>query len=184
MSVRLAVLGLLIERPSYGYELAQRLEGRFPDWNLSPTGVYGALNQLEDAEQVRIVGERSTGGRRAPRRTVYESTPAGVSAFREWLAESSTMDPNRQELDMKIQLASRESLPLMIELARRQETVCMGELAALTRTAPPDSVSAWEHAAAVLNRNGRIKWLQFRIERLQEARSVMQAFLGGHQSRQ
>jgi DNA-binding PadR family transcriptional regulator len=183
MSVRLAVLGLLIERPSYGYELAQRLESRFAHWNLSPTGVYGALNKLEDDKQVRIVGERPAGGRRAPRRTVYESTPQGVSAYCEWFAESSAMESNRQELDMKILLASPESLPLMIELALRQETVCMGELAALTRATPPDSVSAWEQAAALLNRNSRIKWLQFRIERLQEARSVMQTFLGGQHSR-
>lgn len=177
MSVKLAVLGLLIERPSYGYELAQRLDTRFSDWGLASTGVYGALNKLEDEELARAVGERRAGSSRAPRRTIYESTPEGATVFRDWLYESSAMDPNRQELDMKIQLAGRESLPLMIEMARRQETVCMGELAALTRASPPDSVSTWEHAAAVLNRNGRIKWLQFRIERLQEARSVMQAFL-------
>ena len=183
MSVRLAVLGFLVERPSYGYELAQRLDSRFPDWGLAPTGVYAALNKLERQEQVRIIGERPAGTRRAPPRTIYESTPEGREAFRGWLAESSAMDPNRQALDMKIQLGGRESLPLMIESTRRQEAVCMGELSALTSATLADSVSTWEQAAAVLNRNGRIKWLQFRIERLQEARSVMQAFLAGQRGR-
>ena len=40
MSVKHAVLGLVIERPGYGYELIQRLEQRIEGWRPSETAVY------------------------------------------------------------------------------------------------------------------------------------------------
>ncbi|HVR05288.1 MAG TPA: helix-turn-helix transcriptional regulator, partial [Solirubrobacteraceae bacterium] len=46
MSAKQAVLGLVIERPGYGYDLAQRLRERFGSSGFAPTGVYSALDQL------------------------------------------------------------------------------------------------------------------------------------------
>jgi DNA-binding PadR family transcriptional regulator len=46
MSAKNAVLGLVIERPGYGYDLARRLEERFGSSGFAPTGVYSALDQL------------------------------------------------------------------------------------------------------------------------------------------
>jgi DNA-binding PadR family transcriptional regulator len=178
MGVRHAVLGLLIERPSYGYELMQRLEDRFPGWGWRPNGIYEALNKLESDKQARSIGDRAVShGRRAAPRTIYEATPQGQAFYREWFAERSPLSPVRQELDMKIQLADREALPVLIELMQDQEIVCLGELRGLTGVAPASSVTTWEEAAAVLRRNAQIKGLQFRIERLQEARSAAQALL-------
>ena len=63
MSAKHAVLGLVIERPGYGYQLAQRLDERFSSSGFAPSGVYSALDQLSRDELVRLTGYE----RRLPR---------------------------------------------------------------------------------------------------------------------
>lgn len=176
-----AVLGLVVERPSYGYEIGQRIEQRLSAWRWKPTGVYGVLDQLVRHELIQSTGERkSSGATRAAPRTIYEATPKGVAFWREWVLESSPSAPTRQELDLKIQLAEPELLPRLIEQAWGQEQLCVGELLALTRSVPaphPGPVSSWAEASAILQRNGEIKMLQARIEWLQEARRAMKAIV-------
>ena len=53
MSVKHAVLGLVIERPGYGYELIQRLEQRIEGWRPSETAVYPALRSLRMEGMIR-----------------------------------------------------------------------------------------------------------------------------------
>ena len=57
MSAKYAVLGLVIERPGYGYQLAQRLEERFGCSEFAPSGVYSALDQLSRDSLIRSAGE-------------------------------------------------------------------------------------------------------------------------------
>ena len=53
MSLKHAVLGLVLERRGYGYDLVQRLTDRLgPAWQLTPSAVYFALDQLSDAGAV------------------------------------------------------------------------------------------------------------------------------------
>src|ERR1035441_9888450 len=103
MSARHAVLGLVIERPGYGYQLGQRLAERCGAWDWESSGVYGALNSLQRDGYVRSSTEKGTGatGRAAPR-AIYEATGAGVDYFRAWIIAFSPPSPVRQELDLKI----------------------------------------------------------------------------------
>src|ERR1700732_5602770 len=79
MSAKYAVLGLVIERRGYGYQLAQRLEERFASSGFAPSGVYSALDQLARDEFVRSAGEMGPGPtRRSAPRTIYEATAEGV----------------------------------------------------------------------------------------------------------
>jgi len=176
MSAKHAVLGLVIERPGYGYQLAQRLQERCGSWRWEPSGVYSALDQLERDEHVR---GRGTGARSAGRgapRVIYEATRKGEQFFLAWMLASSAPSPTRQELDLKILLSSSELLPRLIELTWAQEQHCIDELRALGRGVPAGAVDlsmSWEDAAVVLQRNGEIKLLQARVEWLQDARKVM-----------
>ena len=52
LSAKYAVLGLVIERPGYGYQLAQRLQERFGSCAFAPSGVYSALDQLSREQLV------------------------------------------------------------------------------------------------------------------------------------
>ncbi|MCW3018870.1 MAG: transcriptional regulator, PadR-like family [Solirubrobacterales bacterium] len=180
MSAKHAVLGLVIERPGYGYQLAQRLEERCGAWGWEPSGVYPALNQLASDEHVRRRGAKGSGttGRGAPR-VIYESTPRGVEFFEAWILESSAPSPFRQELDLKILFSGPEFLPRLIDHTWAQEQTCVNDLRVLTSTRPPASPDrmSWREAAVVLQRDAEIKLLQVRIEWLQDARKTMRTIL-------
>jgi DNA-binding PadR family transcriptional regulator len=83
--VNWAVLGLVIERPSYGYELAQRFERVYG--NALPISgishIYLALQALKTRSLIEDVPEESTAVRRP--RPDYRATAAGMRAFRDYL---------------------------------------------------------------------------------------------------
>jgi PadR family transcriptional regulator, regulatory protein PadR len=71
----LLLLGLLAERPMYGYELVAELRARTRAVIDLPEGtVYPALRRLERDGLVSGRWEETTGG---PRRRYYDLTPAG-----------------------------------------------------------------------------------------------------------
>jgi DNA-binding PadR family transcriptional regulator len=177
MSAKNAVLGLVIERPGYGYDLARRLEERFGSSGFAPTGVYSALDQLASEELVRSAGARadSTNERAAPR-TIYEATSKGIDHFEAWMLGCSSLAPVRDELFMKIALSRPHNLPRLMELAQIQEETCLARLEGLrapgtrSRRAP----KAWSDVAVLLVRDAEIRQLQARVEWLQKARAVME----------
>ncbi|MGA9876389.1 MAG: PadR family transcriptional regulator [Solirubrobacteraceae bacterium] len=185
MSAKHAVLGLVIERPSYGYDLARRLQERFGSSGFALTGVYSALDQLSSDAFVRSAGSRSDGSNeRAAPRMIYEATPKGMDHFEEWMLGGSSLAPVRDELYMKIALSKPHNLPRLIELARAQEEECLTRLERL-KLPPTRSRSvpkAWSEVAVLLVRDAEIKQLQARVEWLQRARVVMDK-LNGPQSR-
>ncbi|HEX5853219.1 MAG TPA: PadR family transcriptional regulator [Solirubrobacteraceae bacterium] len=180
MSVRHAVLGLLIERPSYGYQLTKRLDEQFGAWAWQSSGVYTALDQLVRDGDVRSRGKKEMGAtaRGAPR-VVYEATPQGQGTFAAWINESTPLSPVRDGLDLKILLARPEFLPSLIDQTWAQEQQCIDHLRALRSTRPPSAglSASWEEAAVVLKSRAEIKQLEARIETLQETRSVMATIL-------
>jgi len=181
MSAKHAILGLMIERPGYGYELAQRLQERCGAWGWEKSGVYSALDQLERDGHVRSLREKRLGAtaRGAPR-VIYEATPEGRNFFRDWLLSPTAPSPVRQELDLKILLSGSEDLPRLIDLTWAQEQQCIDDLRELTRaiqSRPLVATSTWHEARAVLQRDAEIKLLQVRIEWLQDTRKVMKQML-------
>ncbi|HTU79239.1 MAG TPA: helix-turn-helix transcriptional regulator [Solirubrobacteraceae bacterium] len=180
MSAKHAVLGLVIERPGYGYQLARRLQERCGAWGWEPSGVYGALDLLAREGNVRSERGKGTGasGRAAPR-AIYEPTGRGKDYFRDWMLDSSPPSPVRQELDLKILFSSPEFVPGLIDQTWAQEQTCIDALRGLTSTMQPAGgrPSTWRDAAVVLQRDAEIKLLQVRIEWLQKARAVMRELL-------
>jgi DNA-binding PadR family transcriptional regulator len=181
MSAKNAVLGLVIERPGYGYDLARRLEERFGSSGFAPTGVYSALDQLSAEALVRNAGSRAdaTNERAAPR-TIYEATSKGVDYFEEWMLGCSSLAPVRDELYMKIALSRPHNLGRLIELARTQEEACLTRLEDLRQptTRSRGAPRAWSDVAVLLVRDAEIKQLQARVEWLQKARAVMDKLNG------
>lgn len=181
MSAKHAVLGLVIERPGYGYDLARRLEDRCGAWGWERSGVYSALDQLTRDGHVRSekAKSRASSARSAPR-AIYESTADGVDYFREWITKSTSPSPVRQELDLKILFSGPEFLPRLIEQTWAQEQMCIDQLHALSATPPAIARSGaptWREVAPVLQREAEIKLLQVRVEWLQNARGVMKRLL-------
>jgi DNA-binding PadR family transcriptional regulator len=172
MSAKHAVLGLVIERPGYGYDLARRLRERFGSSDFAPTGVYSALDQLSAEALVRSAGPRAGTDKT---RVVYEATPEGVERFEQWMLDSSSLAPVRDELYMKLALSKPHNLSRLIELAQSQEEDCLARLQALRHPASgaASAPRAWSDVAGLLVRDAEIKQLQARVEWLQKARSIM-----------
>lgn len=80
MSVRLVILGLLRERPLYGYEIKQVIEEHMSDWTSIAFGsIYFALDKLTEEQFVEKVGVEREGKR--PSRSVYQITDTGRTEF-------------------------------------------------------------------------------------------------------
>ena len=76
MSTRLVILGLLRERPLYGYEIKHIIEDHMGDWtNIAFGSIYFALKKLAEEGFVERAAVEREGNR--PSRTVYQLTPAG-----------------------------------------------------------------------------------------------------------
>jgi DNA-binding PadR family transcriptional regulator len=172
MSAKNAVLGLVIERPGYGYDLARRLQERFGSSGFAPTGVYSALDQLSSEALVRSAGRRA-GVEKT--RVVYEATQEGIEHFERWMLDSSSLAPVRDELYMKLALSKPHNLSRLIELAQAQEEDCLARLQALRRSAPGAAAApkAWSDVAGLLVRDAEVRQLQARVEWLQKARAIM-----------
>src|ERR1700684_4706111 len=82
--VNWALLGLVIERPSYAYELARRFERTYRDvLSLSSKShVYTALGALQDRALIEEVPSTRTGRQPRPR---YRATARGVQGYAEWI---------------------------------------------------------------------------------------------------
>jgi DNA-binding PadR family transcriptional regulator len=95
--VNWVILGLVIERPSYGLELYHRFQRMYGDV-LSVSGeshVYSALNALESRELIETIP--GTGVARQPK-PHYKATLKGASDYEDWLVEQVAEDRRRQEL--------------------------------------------------------------------------------------
>src|SRR5580704_6854661 len=82
------ILALLVERPRHGWALATALA---PDgevgsiWSVARPLVYTGLRRLDGEGYIKTAGiER---GDRGPHRVIYEATPKGRDAVRDWLAQ-------------------------------------------------------------------------------------------------
>jgi DNA-binding PadR family transcriptional regulator len=101
-----ALLGLVIQRPSYGYELVQRFErtyGHVLELS-SPSQIYTALDALERRELIEKLppGEAPEISRQP--KPHYRPTALGVEGHADWLVEQAHDERRRSHL-FALQLA-------------------------------------------------------------------------------
>lgn len=96
-SVNWALLGLVIERPSYGLELANRFERVYADVLpvSSESHVYSALDALKTRGLIEMVPGTEIG--RQPK-LHYQATQLGVRSYEDWLVGQIDAERRRQEL--------------------------------------------------------------------------------------
>jgi DNA-binding PadR family transcriptional regulator len=164
ISTKHVVLGLLVERPGYGYELAQRLESRLGFLGLQPNSIYRILDRLEDDGWIVEVGKRTVGRtRRGAARVMYGPTPTGVAQLKDWIARPSDRAVLRDELHAKLVVADPADLPGLLATVERQARECLSDLASLRRPVLADARrpdAPWPHVAAMLVDDFAARWLQ------------------------
>ncbi|MHB0976140.1 MAG: PadR family transcriptional regulator [Candidatus Aquicultorales bacterium] len=104
MSVRNALLGLLEQKPRYGYELHAAFEAFVGEdnWEVKPAQVYTTLGRLKERGLVNERAMEQDGG--ADKR-VFTITPAGRKELAEWLAAPVKAGHQRDEFFLKFMLA-------------------------------------------------------------------------------
>lgn len=86
---RYALLSLLVRKPLTGYDLAQQLNARFtPFWPIRYNQIYPELARLEAEGLVKYTVVEP--GSYRPAKKVYEVTPAGTEALRQWAKTPTT----------------------------------------------------------------------------------------------
>jgi DNA-binding PadR family transcriptional regulator len=171
-SVQWALLGLVIERPSYGYELANRLERHFDGvLRLSSLSyVYTSLKALQASGLVEEV--EGEGGTRQPK-PCYRATAQGKRRFLESFAEQIREDFRRSQIFARQLAVFAHEPQLGLELIERVRQVCMEEASSTVIVAsdetPEDLASGLADRLASreyrLTMNAKHPWLEYaRIE--------------------
>ncbi|HLM86862.1 MAG TPA: helix-turn-helix transcriptional regulator [Solirubrobacteraceae bacterium] len=98
--VNWAVLGLTIERPSYGYEILQRFERNYGELLKlsSPSQIYTALDSLRERGMIEATSEPSPGVASRQPRLHYRATEEGIGRYQEHLMGQAEEDRRRSSL--------------------------------------------------------------------------------------
>jgi DNA-binding PadR family transcriptional regulator len=181
-----AVLGLIIERPSYGYELVQRFERTYGELlNLSsPSQIYTALDTLARRaliEELPAASAAQNGVVRQPK-PHYRATAAGERDYQERLIAQVGEGSRRSRL-FALELAA---LPAQRALAviDRYEQACLEEARRTPPCEPEDR--AGEAIASLAERLAREETrltMQARLPWIEYARRQFRALLGARAQR-
>jgi DNA-binding PadR family transcriptional regulator len=110
MSTRLVILGLLRQRPLYGYEIKHIIEEHMGDWtNIAFGSIYFALDKLAEEGAVEKVATEQQGNR--PSRSVYQITEAGRAEFLRLLRRNWS-ELERHYFDFDVGVAFMDALPV------------------------------------------------------------------------
>ena len=115
-----AVLGLVREKPAYGYELQRQLAGKRGLGRVCPVEpamVYAILKSLSGFELIDGVWDNSA----YPPKAIYTATDAGDTAFNRWLRSPvGRMREVRLDFLIKLHFALKEDEVLASELLQSQ----------------------------------------------------------------
>lgn len=163
MPIHHAVLGLLAERPSYGYELKAHFEEAIgPQWGSLNIGhLYQVLERLQ---RDSLVAKRVMEQARRPDRVIYRLTKSGRVELERWLtAPVDRPSGYRDDLFLKLFVASRlgeGSLRKVLQVQRRDyldQLSKLGDLMALHRNDPLKTLLL---EAAILHTEANLKLVE------------------------
>ena len=164
-----AVLGLLLEQPSYGYEVLVRFRRAFDAarWEITPQGLYASLDRLERDGLIEPVdaGDRYA-SRRQPK-TAYRVTSSGEDELQAFLATPMSADASRAELLVRLQCVGSHDVEALVRLLDGHEQACLDELG---RDGAGDSlVERLALEERRLRIQAQLMWIDFARRELREA---------------
>lgn len=158
-----AVLALLADGPSYGYELKATFEKAVgPQWGgLNIGHVYQILDRLH---RDGMVSSHTVPQDSRPDRTVYLITSAGRSDLDEWLATPTTRTSGyRDDFILKVLAAGRRGPDAIREVCRIQHEARLAELQTLRtsrRSHQHDALASLTIEAAILHTQADLKLIE------------------------
>ena len=175
-AVHWALLGLVIERPSYGYELAHRFE-HAP----APRERVPVLYTLQRRGMIEETPGTRTGRQPRPR---YRATPEGVDGYKEHLIAQIGEDFRRSRLFARQLAAFAHDPDLALEIIERYGQACLQEAGDAPLPAADDAgldpVSGL--ASRLVCEDGRLT-MEAKLPWVEYARSQFKALAGGRLAR-
>jgi len=177
-AVHWALLGLVIERPSYGYELAQRFEHAYAGMlRLSGVSyVYTALDTLQRRGMIEEISGARSGRQPRPR---YQATTEGLDSYKEYLIAQIGEDFRRSRLFARQLAAFAHDPELALEIVESYGRACLleaGETHVPLGGAAPDAVSGL--ASRLVAEEGRLR-MEAKLPWVEYARREFKALAGG-----
>jgi PadR family transcriptional regulator AphA len=97
MSLRHALLGLLVDHPASGYDLLKAFDTSLANvWPATQSQIYGELTKLADAGLI-VVSEQGPRGRKE-----YTLADTGLAELRRWLTETEPQRTARSDVLLRV----------------------------------------------------------------------------------
>jgi DNA-binding PadR family transcriptional regulator len=126
MSLRHALLGLLVGRTASGYDLMKLFDTSLANvWPATQSQVYGELTNLSGLGLIEVVAEGPRG------RKAYALTEGGMTELRRWLTETTPEQPQRNEALLRVFFLGVLPPEQAAEYLTRQAQHAAGQHAAL-----------------------------------------------------
>ena len=172
-SIAWAVLGLVIERPSYAWELVQRFRRTYGGMLVlsSHVRIYTALESLRVRSLIEEVQSSTPEARTRHPKPHYRATAHGVSAYQDWLFNQIEEERHRHRVFAR-QLAMLDP-EAALEVIDEYERLCLTESDAVS-PAETERESVAERLAEgeeQLNLEVRLAWIEY-------ARNELTSLLG------
>lgn len=172
MSVRMSILAMLEQQPSYGYLLRAEFDRRTGAvWPVNVGQVYKALDTLERDGLVSRSEQTDAEGH-----VFYETTEAGSAEVQRWLGSAeATSAPIRNDLAIKVAVASTLPDVNLERMLRTQRQAALAHLQRLTREAADahgeSALGGQLVADAILfEAETQLRWLDHVEQRVRNAR--------------
>jgi DNA-binding PadR family transcriptional regulator len=158
--LRGALLGLALERPGHGGELANRLVARLGEtWRIDTNDVYRLLDQLV-ADGLLAAHEEPRRENRRRTRMIYRPTASTEEALTAWMEALLPREPVRLALHAKLVVARDADAPRLVAALREYERECLR----LAQLVAPTDGAARSWTALVLDCTRDAVWRQLQSD--------------------
>lgn len=180
VGTKYAVLGLLLDRPSYGYEVLLRFRRTFDaaQWGISPQGLYASLDRLERDGLIEPVASSARDASRRQPKTPYRVTATGSDELRRFLETPLSADPSRAELLVRLQCTAARDADALLKMLDDHEQACLDELGRLGAEAPATPTAAGDALVERLALEERRLGIQARLAWIHYARRELRSIDG------
>jgi DNA-binding PadR family transcriptional regulator len=181
MAAKHVLLGLLLDRPAYPYQLADRMQQRLgPSWKVRSGPLYQAVGGLERDRMIeRVENVPTVRGDRH----VYSITERGVEEFERWFEQTADTVRLSRPLLVKITFAGPDRLARAMSKVDEYERDCAERLtatAAICETLPATDgeLLRADHLLLRLNLSSDIYALEGELRWARDARELLTLLSG------
>lgn len=174
-SAKFGVLAFLRWRPeSYGYWIYNKFENAFPGWEVTPQGIYAALDKMHEDGWIEPLEKVEVGA--GCNRTPYRLTPTGEQHFDHFLRCLDLLAVPREYFSLGVRIAAWEGLDAVLTLLDDLEERVGAQLDGIRSVPAPTELTELGDWLFVKDKQhalyGRLGWIQ-------DAREAALAVAGG-----